>query len=220
MDLLTVPRTVAGFEYKVLRYPSQLVGTRIVAVRLPAESGFRMAYERLLGTLDLRVGALLADPELTNRGRALTRRVEVVEKAVTLEAKAAQRRERANADLSSQLSQAAKDKSQAKVDQQDEARRIEAERRAEKQAVQQTVAERERQQAAELDAQAAATADRERARLRAQTSRIEQTTDLRTTEAKNQLSEAAQDKQTARQRKVEADTLADLAKAEKASRRS
>ena len=220
MDLLTVPRTVAGFEYKVLRYPSQLIATKVVAVRLPAESGLRLAYERLLGALDTRVGALLADPELTDRGRALSRRVEVVEKAVTLEAKAAQRREQANADLRSQMSRAAQDKNQAKADQQDEQRRIEAERKAEKQAVESTVADRARRQAAEVDAQAAADAEQERQRLSAQTTRIEQTTDLRTAGAKAALSDAAQDKREARERKAEADTLAGLAKAEKASRRS
>ena len=108
MDLLTVPRTLAGVEYKLLRYPSQVFATKVVAARLPAESGLRLAYERLLGNLDLRIGALLADQGLTDRGRVLTRRAEGEEQSVTLATKAVQRRNRANTELRKQMSQASR----------------------------------------------------------------------------------------------------------------
>lgn len=112
MDLLTVPRALAAVEYKVLRYPSQVFATRVVAVRLPEGSGLRLAYERLFAALDSRVGALLADQELADRGRALSSRADVLGPAVTLAVRAAQRRERANAELRAQMAQMGKDTTQ------------------------------------------------------------------------------------------------------------
>ena len=220
MNLLTVPRKVVGLEYKALRYPAQVLEVKIIAAKLPEESAFRLGFERLLGGLDSAAGALLADPALVERGRLLTRRTEIVAKAATLESKAAQRREQADTELKNRIAQAGKDKKQAQAERDDQERRIAAAKTAEKQAVDR--AARERRQAEQDEAKAKADADvaAERDRLAAKRSQIDEVASARTKGAKQQLTDAARDKQSAHQRKSEADTLAALAQAEKASRRS
>src|ERR1700712_5372954 len=97
--LTALPRTLLGLEYKAVRYPTQLLETKVLATRFEEDNPFRLAVERVLGTLDGAAGSFLKDDELVTRGRVLTRRVEVLEKAVELEAKAAARKEAADAQL-------------------------------------------------------------------------------------------------------------------------
>lgn len=90
---MTVLTTVATLQYKAWRYPSQLVETRLVATYLPRTSGVRIAYERVLGTLDSTVGSLLGDDALHQRGEELCQRVAKAERVAVIEEQAAQRRE-------------------------------------------------------------------------------------------------------------------------------
>ena len=130
MNLLTVPRTVIRWEYQLLRYPTHLLETKVVAARLPEDSAVRLAFERILGTLDLNAGVLLADPALTAQGRTLARRSKVAAKpgvtvkpkvpakASTLAGKAVERRERADAELKAKIARARADQKQARLDRQ------------------------------------------------------------------------------------------------------
>ena len=220
MNLLTVPRKVVGLEYKALRYPAQVLEVKVIAAKLPEESSFRLGFERLLGSLDSTAGALLADSALVERGRLLTRRTEIVAKAATLESKATQRRAKADSDLKKRIAQAAGDKKQAQAERDDQERRIAAAKAAEKQAVERAARERRQAEQDEAEAKAEAGVAEERNRLAAKRSQIDEVASARTKGAKQQLTEAARDKQSAHQRKSEADTLAALAEAEKAARRS
>lgn len=220
MRVLTVPRTVAALEYKALRYPSQLLETKVIATRLPEASRFRLAFERLLGTVDSTAGKLLADQGLTDRGRFLTRRAEILEKAVSLEAKAAERREQASADLRAKTKQAEQQKARAAQEHQRTAHQIAADKAAAKTAVER---EAQSQKVAEDKAIAAKTAAQlaaQRDKLRKQEARITAATAARTAAPKAQLSKAVADTQTAQERKAHADRLAELAAAERQSRKS
>lgn len=90
---MTVLTTVATLQYKAWRLPSQLVETRLVAPYLPRTSGVRIAYERVLGTLDSTAGALLGDEGLQQRGDVLRQRVEKAERVAAIQQEAAERRE-------------------------------------------------------------------------------------------------------------------------------
>jgi hypothetical protein len=68
--------TVATLQYKAWRYPAQLVETRLVSTYLPRTSSARLAFERVLGTLDSTAGSLLGDETLQQRGDVLLQRVE------------------------------------------------------------------------------------------------------------------------------------------------
>jgi len=219
MNALTVPRAVVALEYKALRYPSHLLSTKVVATRLPEESGFRLAYERFLGALDSKAGALLDDQDLLDRGRALSRRADVIEKAVVLEAKAEARKAEADAKLRSTAKKVQDRKTEARETHLDDVAQAEADKReakaeAARKAAQRKSAERE---AVAAKAQHAIEAEKERARQ--QEARIEQQTEARTAAPKAQLSDAVEDSKAARKRKDDAEELARLAEQEKLSRK-
>ncbi len=220
MNVLILPRTIVALEYKALRYPAQLLETKVVAVRLPEDSSFRLAFERALGTLDSAAGRLLGDEGLQDRGRVLTRRVDILEKASALEERAAERKQAADAQLRSDTDQAAKDKAQAELEHQRKAAALQEQVAAQTAAVERKA--KARQQAEERAiasaAQAALAADR--ARVEQQESQIDQRVAARTAAPKAQLKQAAADAKAAAARKADADQLGLLVAAEKDSRTS
>lgn len=218
MNVLTVPRTVAAYEYKALRFPAQLLETRLIAAKFPEESTVRLAFERLLGTLDSTAGALFADEALKTRGRALSRRAEIVEKAVELEAKAQQRKQEADATLHAEREQAAADKRRVQQEHDRKAKQIKAEREAAQAAVSQKAKAREKAEDTAIAAKTEATVAAERDRLDAQAASIEARVDVPTAAPKAQLDKAVKDTAAAQKTKGDADRLAQLADAEKQAR--
>jgi hypothetical protein len=218
MDALTVPRTLAGLQYKALRYPSQLIEQQLVAARLPETSGVRLAFERALGTVDSLAGRLLRDDVLAHRGRALRRHAEVVEKAVSLEQKAAQRKAEADAALRKQTQQAEEQKARVQAEHEQEAARLKAERDAEQAAIERKAAARKRADASAITSKTEALLAAERDQLDAQESKIEARVETAAAAPKAKLRKAADKVQGAADKKVEADALAMLAQREKASR--
>ncbi len=220
MNMLALPRNAAALEYKVLRYPSQLIETRVVATLLSEDSTVRLAFERLLGVLDSAAGSLFADQALKDRGRMLTHRAEILEKAVSLETKAAQRKQRADAELRVTTEQAEADKEQARQERQRELQQVSADKHAAKAAVDKAAQDRKAAEKKAIAAETAADVAAERTKAEARKAQIEQRTEAATASSKAELSKAVEDTRAAQQEKADADRLASLAAAERASRTS
>jgi hypothetical protein len=217
VNVLIVPRTLAALEYKAVRYPAQLLETRLIAVRLSDDNPLRLGFERLLGRLDGAAGKLLADQGLAERGRFLTRRVEVLEKAVALEAKAAQRQESAAAELRAQTEKIEQESAQVQAEHEREAARLKAERDAEAKAVERKAAARERADANAIVESTQSIIAAERDRLDAEKARIEARVETQTAAPKAQLKAAGKSVQAVAAKRADADRLAQLRETEKAS---
>lgn len=220
MKVLTVPRSAVALEYKALRFPAQLVETKLIAPYLPAESGVRLAFERFLGALDSTAGSLLGDQALADRGRALSRRADVIEKAAVLEDKARARKDEADAQLSKENKEAEAEKARIQQEHERKAAQLKLEREAARKAVEQKADAREKAEAAAITSKAQATIAAERDRLDEQEAKIAARVEARTAAPKAQLKKAVTDTQTAQQKKADADRLAQLAETERSSRKA
>lgn len=220
MNVLTIPRTAAALEYKALRYPSQLLETKVVAVLLSEQSSVRLAFERVLGSLDATAGALFADQGLKDRGRLLTRRADIVETAASLENKAQQRKEQADEQLSVATEKAAAKKAQAQQELERKTQQVRAEKAAAKAAAEHKAQARQKadQQAVAAKAETALKAERQRAEE--QKARIEASEKAATAAPKAQLDKAVEDTEAAQKQRSDAERLAKLAEVEKASRQA
>ncbi len=214
MNVLTVPRALVGLEYKAVRYPAQLFETKVIAARFTQDHPVRLGYERFLGKLDRTVGTLLADDLLTDRGRVLTRRVEVLDKAVALETKAAERKAEADAALKARNEQAEQAKAEVQAQHEREAARIKAERTAEAASIERkAMARKKADERAIVDSSQAIIAA-ERDRLDVEKARIEARVATQTAAPRAQLKAAGKSVQGAAERRAEADRLAALREAE------
>lgn len=218
MNVLTVPRTVAGLEYKALRLPAT-VGASLVG-RLDEESRIRLAFEKALGSVDAAVGRFLADEGLTRRGTALSRRAEILETAVVLEEKAELRKAQAAQDLKEKKAAAGEQRRHADQEKAEETRRLREQEKAEKKAAAVEATAKERAAAGAIRAETAAELQAERDRVAAAEAAIEKRVEERTAAPKAQLEQAVERKSNADAERAAADRLSELASAEKARRTS
>lgn len=219
MNVLSMSRSVVALEYKALRYPSQLLETRVVAARMSQESGLRLAYERLLGALDSKAGSLLADQALTHRGRALTRRADVIEKAVSLEAEAEQRKATADEELRTRTRKAQSQRAEARKTRRNDLEQAEADKLKAQAEADRKADERRRAERKAVADKAHRKLEAEKKRAEKQAARIDQQTAAVTAAPKAQLSDAVEDTKAAVSRKTDAEELARLAEQEKLSRK-
>src|SRR4051812_33489487 len=98
MKIAEIPFAVLRFQYQIARIPLQLIEDQMAA-RLYKEAPVRLFYERSLGSVDAAIGDLLGDPRLKQRGTALIERSDALSRAAKLDAKAAAKREQADAKL-------------------------------------------------------------------------------------------------------------------------
>ena len=215
---MTVLTAVASLPYKAVRYPYQLVESRLVTAYLPEESSIRLAYERMLGSLDSTAGALFHDEGLKRRGQELRYRTEKVKKVVALEEKAAERRAEAAAKLEREKDAAAKDKARIQQEHEAEAARLKAEREAEKQAIARKAAERQRADEDQILDKTEAILAAERDRLDAEEARVEARVEVATQQPKKQLEKARKTAKSAKAKEHDAEVLSAMADEEKASR--
>jgi hypothetical protein len=68
-----VPRSLARLQYAAARLPLTVLDERIIARYWGQHAPVRVGFERWLGSLDVLAGRLLADEEISRRGRALMR---------------------------------------------------------------------------------------------------------------------------------------------------
>ena len=114
MRITNIPFAVLGLQYKIARFPLQLIEDRLFA-RMDAETPARLFYERSLGLMDATVGNVLGDSVLKMRGEALAERSDALSRAARLDAAAARKEARAAADLSSTLDNVAEKSSRARA---------------------------------------------------------------------------------------------------------
>lgn len=220
MNVLTLPRSAAALEYKALRLPATVLQSQVVVRFLDEDSALRLGFEKALGSLDEKVGALLADATLTNRGRALRRRSEILEKAVELEAVADQRSQAAEAALREGTQKAERTREQARTAQREGVQKALRDEQADKQRVEQQAAARAAAEKKRVEDEARAKVAAATSKLDKQEAQIDATTRARTAAPKAQLSEAAAAKKSAAAERVKAERLASLAAAERDSRKA
>lgn len=219
MSLLTIPRKVAAVEYTALRLPLTVLEHRVVG-RLDKESKLRLGFEKALGSLDVTVGRALDDSDLRQRGAQLSRRADVLAKAVTLEEKADERRQEADASLQRAQEEADRKREEAERRAQLEAQQLLEQREAEQRAVQQKAAARAEAELAAVDARAQAAVKKVEKSVDDRVDAIAKRTQARTAKPKAQLKEAAALQGEAARERKSADRLGELADAEKAKRKS
>ena len=220
MNVLTLPKKAAALEYKALRLPSALLQQQVVVRFLAQDSALRLGFERAVGTLDEKVGALFDDSELASRGHALRRRSEVLEKAVELEAKAEQRHLQAEATLQAGTARAEQTREQAFTAQRAGAEEALREEAVEKRRVEQDAKARLRAEKQRVVTRARAKTQAVTAQLREQEQRIDSVASARTAAPKAQLGAAVAEKKAADAERLKAERLASLADQERQSRRT
>ncbi|HEY0561370.1 MAG TPA: hypothetical protein VGD03_13880 [Frankiaceae bacterium] len=218
MNVLTVPRTLATYEYAMLRIPLTLVGNQVVARYLEEDSPVRLGFERTLGSLDATAGRLLGDPSLAQRGEALKRHADVLATAARLEEKAAERTQQADAELTQARQQAERQRREASQQAQAEAAQAVEKQRAQRAAAEKKAEQRTRAAATAADREKAAKVRAEQQQLDASVTAIDSRTKARTAAPKAELSDAVEQSQQAAAEQRTADRLGQLADSQKAAR--
>jgi hypothetical protein len=219
MNALTIPRTVAGAEYTVFRLPLTLVEKKVLP-RFDEDNSVRLTVEKALGSIDATVGRFLADPELTRRGATLSRRADILTKAVQLEEKAEARKAKATTDLKVAKKQADAKREQAVDQAQAKAKALHDKQQAEKRAAEERAIAQAKAKAEAAERETQARLQAEESKLASRVESIETRTEARTAAPRAQLGDAVKTASLAAKERKEADRLAQLAQAEKASRKS
>jgi hypothetical protein len=220
MNVLTLPRSVAAIEYKALRLPATLLQTQVVVRFLDEDSKLRLGFERALGGLDEKAGALLANDALSERGRVLRRRSEILGKAVELEAVADQRKAAAESTLREGRKKAESTRKKAQETQRTGVQKALRDEQAEKARVEREAQARAQAEKARVEEQAEAKIQAVTSQLDAQESRIDNTEKARTAAPKAQLEDAVAQKNPADAERAKAERLSQLADAERDARKA
>jgi hypothetical protein len=219
MTITDLPFAVLRFQYRLARFPLQLIEDRVMA-RLDSEAPARLFYERSLGTLDSTVGNALGDTKLQKRGSALVARSDALARAAELDATASATRKQAADALDAERKKAAQDLREAREtkervvvearDAAEETKRAAARAAEEKAAAAKRQAD---QEAAQRTASAEAT-------KRAEQSRIEATEQRATAAAEGKQDEAREKLSAAANKRATADRVEELADVEKQKRQA
>jgi hypothetical protein len=219
MKIMEGPLAVLRFQYRIVRFPLQLIEEQVVA-RMGTEVPARLFYERSLGLLDVAVGNALGDSRLEKQGGALAERSDALRRAAQLDAAADQARQQSGADLKAKSDKAIEDQQNARAAKEREVQeaRISAEDRkqaAEAAAVQRTATAKKRADdvAAQRRKSAEAAKRTDQARIRANEQKA-------TSAAKSKLDDARARRTEANTKRAQADRVEQLAHVEKHNRQS
>ena len=219
MRIIDAPQAVLRFQYRIARFPLQIIEERLVA-RMGSEAPARLFYERSLGLLDAAVGNALGDFRLAERGGALAERSDALRRAAQLDAAADQARQQSSADLKAKSDKAIEEQQDARADKErevEEARSSAEERKraAEKAAAQRTAAAKK--QADDVAAQRKNSAE---AAKREEYARIRANEQKAAAASKSKLDDAQARRTQADNKRAQADRVEELADSEKQKRRS
>jgi hypothetical protein len=219
MRIIDAPMAVLRFQYRVVRFPLQMIEERVVA-RMGAEAPARLFYERSFGLLDAAVGNVLGDSRLQVRGGALVERSDALSRAAKLDAAAKQARKQSSADLKAKSDKAIEDQQDARAakDRDVEHARTAAEERkhaAEEAAAQRTAAAK--RQADDVAAQRKNSAE---AAKRGAQARIRANEQKAAAAAKSKLDDAQAKRTEVDVKRAQADRVEELAGIEKRKRQS
>jgi hypothetical protein len=212
-------RTLLHLPYHAARMPLAVMDAKLVK-RLPADSPPRLAFERILGSLDVVAGRVLNDRHVEDRGAQLRDHADLLGDAVELEHDAAQRRSAAQETVRQAEQQAESLRAAAQREQREGVHEAVENEREEKQAA----ARRARAQASAAKQQADARAANRLAAVEQKRRQAEAGVQARTSRAvaaaKSELDEAAEKRSAARARRAEADELGKLSNAKQQARKS
>ncbi len=220
MDVLIVPKTLASLEYTALRLPLTFVEKQVVARFLEPESGARLGFERALGSLDVTVARWIGDADRASRGAALSRKADMLTKAVQLERKAAARKEKATSKLQQARDTAEQQRQQAQQRAKDNLLAIRTEQRSDTQAAHQKASAQARANTAAVERERTAKLDAEKSRLEGKVKALDARTSARTAAPAAQLDDAVELSRSAAEQRQTAARLGTLAGTEKASRQN
>jgi hypothetical protein len=219
MTITRVPFAVLGFQYRIARFPLQLIEDRMAA-RMGAEAPARLLYERSLGKLDATIGTLLGDSKLKMRGSALAERSDALSRAARLDAAATQKLEHAEAELKATREKAIDDQKRAEDVKEREFKdaRTEAEERknAAAEAAEKRIAAAT-QHADEVAAQRTSSVNEAK---RGAQARIRVEEDKATAAARSKLENAQAKRNDAESKRAQADRVEQLADVEKQKRQA
>jgi hypothetical protein len=219
MRIMDAPLAVLRFQYRIVRFPLQLIEERVVA-RMGAEMPARLFYERSLGLLDVAVGNALGDSGLEEQGGALAERSDALRRAAQLDAAADDSRQQSSADLKAKSDKAIEQQQNARAAkgrEVEEARTSAQERKraAEEAAARRTATAKKR--ADDVAAQRHNSAD---AAKRTEQARIAAKEQKAAAAAKSKLGDAQVRRTEANTKRAKADRVEELADAEKQKRQS
>jgi hypothetical protein len=219
MRIIDAPMAVLRLQYRIVRFPLQMIEERVVA-RMGSEAPARLFYERSLGLLDVAVGNVLGDSRLEKRGGALAERSDALGRAAKLDAAADQARQQSSADLKAKSDKAIEDQRDARAakDRQVEDARTAAEER--KHAAKEAAAQRTAAAKKQADDVAAQRKNSAEAAKRGAQARIRVNEQKAAAAAKSKLDDAQAKRTEVDAKRAHADRVEELAHIEKQKRRS
>ncbi|MBN3455409.1 IF2 family translation initiation factor [Mycobacterium sp. DSM 3803] len=219
MRVTEIPSAVLRLQYRIARFPLQLIDAHVVS-RLDSEAPARLLYENSLGTLDAKIGGVLGDTELEQRGTALSERSKALARAAQLDAMGTEEIEHADADLEAVRDDAIVDVREAR----EAKNRRAADARATAEERKKTATQRVQNQTEAAMRQADQTAAHRKASAEAarrdERAGIEAAEERSIAEDEAKLDDAAQARSSAAGYRAQADRLEELADAKKRQRRA
>jgi hypothetical protein len=217
MRIIDAPQAVLRFQYRIVRFPLQIIEERVVA-RMGSEAPARLFYERSLGLLDAAVGNALGDFRLAKRGGALAERSDALRRAAQLDAAADQARQQSSAVLKAKSDKAINEQQDARAAKEREveearSRAEERKRVAEEAAAQRTAAAKK--QADDVAAQRRNAAEEAK---RGKQARIRANEQKAAAAAKSKLDDAEARRTETNAKRAQADRVEELADGEKQKR--
>ena len=217
MKIIDVPFAVLRFQYRIARYPLQLIEDRL-AIRMDSESPARLLYERSFGALDATVGSLLSDSQLSKRGSALAERSDTLSRAARLDAAAARKKTHAEQALSAKHDKAVEDLEAARDAKVRDQARTEADQR--KRAAAEAAHQRSAAAKGQADDLAARRTEAAEQAKRQERARISATQEKASAAAKSKLDDAQAKRNEAAGKRAQADRVEQLADLEKQKRQA
>ena len=219
MRIIDAPQAVLRLQYRIVRFPLQIIEERLVA-RMGSEAPARLFYERSLGLLDAAVGNALGDLRLAKRGGALSARSDALRRAAQLDAAADQARQQSSADLKGKSDKAIEDQQDVRAARERDV--VEARSSAEdrKGAAEEAAAQRTAAAKKQADEMAAQRMNLAEAAKREEQARIRVNEQKAAAAAKSKLGDAQARRTDADAKRAQADRVEELADAEKHKRRS
>ena len=219
MRIIDAPLAVLRLQYRIVRFPLQMIEAGVVA-RMDSEAPARLFCDRSLGLLDAAVGNALGDWRLAKRGGARAERSDALRRAAQLDAAADQARQQSSADLKAKTDTAIEEQQDARAAKElevDQARSSAEDRKgaAEEAAAQRTAAAKK--QADDVAAQRKNSAE---AAKREKQARIRANEQKAAAAAKSKLDDAQARRTEADNKRAQADRVEELAGIEMQKRQS
>jgi hypothetical protein len=219
MRIIDAPQAVLRLQYRIVRFPLQIIEERLVA-RMGSETPARLFYERSLGLLDAAVGNALGDFRLAKRGGALAERSDALRRAAQLDAAADQARQQSSVDLKAKSDKAIEEQQDARAAKELEVEQARSSAEERKRAAEETATQRTAAAKKQADEMAAKRKNSAEAAKREEHARIRANEQKAAAAAKSKLDDAQARRTDADAKRAQADRVEELADAEKQKRRS